>query len=81
MSSASLQEGRFNQPGETAFYTASGDYCGQFEVPNHFDRTPCSVKNHTIYAFDLPAFAADYNYEEEFVQQSDKGGFKAPRQK
>ena len=33
----------------------------------HFERIPWDVKNHTIYAFDLPAFAADYDYEEEFV--------------
>ncbi|MEX2578399.1 MAG: RES domain-containing protein [Verrucomicrobiales bacterium] len=73
--SASLQEGRFNLSGQTAFYAASGDYCGQFEVPNYYERVPCSVKKHTIYAFDLPAFAADYNHEEAFVQQHDDGGW------
>lgn len=75
LDSASLQEGRFNLSGQTAFYAASGDYCGQFEVPKYYERVPCSVKKHTIYVFDLPAFAAAYNHGDTFVQQRADGGW------
>lgn len=75
LNSASLQEGRFNLPGETAYYMASGNYCGQFEVPNHYERIPCGIASHTIYAFDLPAFATDYGHEGKFIQQRDDGGW------
>lgn len=75
LNSASLQEGRFNLSGTAAYYLASGDYCGQFEVPQYYERIPCSIKPHTIYAFDLPAFARAYSYDKAFVEQREDGGW------
>lgn len=75
LNSASLQEGRFNFPGETAYYMASGSYCAQFEVPNHAERIPCGITSQTIYAFDLPAFATDYGHGQRFIQQQNNGGW------
>jgi hypothetical protein len=75
LDSPSLQEGRFNRPGEIAFYVASGNYCGEFEVPNYYERVPCGVKNHTILAFDLILFANDYDLGDAFVRQRDDGGW------
>jgi len=75
LNSASLHEGRFNHSGQTAYYIASGDHCGQREVPNHRERVRCSVKKGTINVFDLPALAACYNYDESFVKQREGGGW------
>lgn len=75
LNSASLQEGRFNLSGDPAFYLASGDYCGKFEVPNYYERIPCEIKPHTVYVFDAPSFSKDYGYNEAFVQKKENGGW------
>lgn len=73
--SASLQEERLNLSGVPAFYLASGDYCGQVEVPNYFDRVKCNVADCRIPTFDLCKFSADFGYKDTFIQQRSIGGW------
>ncbi len=73
--SPSFQEGRFNGPGEIAFYAASGDGCGKLEVKNYDEKVYCGVKSHNINVFDMPAFSAAYNLNDAFVKQRDDGGW------
>ncbi|MBE7494797.1 MAG: hypothetical protein HS117_07620 [Verrucomicrobiaceae bacterium] len=73
--SASLIEQRFNNSGQTAYYVASGDYVGQVEVPNHYERVKCSLAAHTVKVFDLHRFSEDYGYTDKFVQERSAGGW------
>ena len=74
-SSSPRQEQRFNESGQPAYYLASGDYCGQVEVPKHYERVPCKIAPHTIHAFDLHRFSKDHGYGDTFVQQRASGGW------
>lgn len=73
--SSSYQEQRFNEAGKPAYYLASGDYCGQVEVPTYYERMPCKIAPHTINAFDLHRFASDFGYGDTFTQQRANGGW------
>jgi len=68
-------DGRFHDNGTTAFYLASGDYCGKFEVPNYYDRLPCSIAPQTIYTFDLYKFSNDYEWGDTFLRSKEQGGW------
>ena len=63
-----MAEGRFNQQGSAAFYTASGECCARTEVPASEDRLLFSVADRSIEVFDLAKFALDYGYGSSFVQ-------------
>ena len=75
LNSASLHEGRFNTSGKSAYYLASGDYCGKLEVPKYSECILCRIKPHTVYVFDIPAFAVTHNYNDAFVKQRTDGGW------
>jgi hypothetical protein len=75
LTSASCAEQRFNTSGCSGYYIASGDYVGQLEVLNHFERVKCNVTAHTVKVFDLYQFSVDYGYTDAFVQQRDSGGW------
>jgi hypothetical protein len=75
LNSTGLGAGRFHESGTTAFYLASGDYCGKFEVPNHYDRLPCSIAPQTIYAFDMFRFSEDYGWGDSFLLSQEQGGW------
>lgn len=78
--SASLYEQRFNNSGTAAYYVASGDYVGQVEVPEYYDRVKCAVNPHTVNVFDLHRFSVDYGYTDVFVQQRSTGGWQICQQ-
>jgi hypothetical protein len=75
LNSASHKEGRYNRDGQTAFYLASGDYCGQIEVPEHLTRIRTTVAPTLLYGFDLPRFAAENGFQDALTRQREEGGW------
>ena len=75
LDSAAPEAGRFHEDNQTAFYLASGDYCGQYEVPTYYERVPCDIAPHTVYAFDLYKFSEDYGWGDTFLKSREQGGW------
>lgn len=74
--SASLQEGRFNEVGSTAYYLASGIWVAQKEVPNYHLRDLYMVSPHEINYLDLYQLSLDRGFNGEFLRAKEDDGWK-----
>ena len=54
---------------------ASGIDTAQAEVPNWKEYDLYSPEPGSYYVFDLPQFAKDYHFQEEFLKSKEEGGY------
>ena len=74
--SSSMQEGRFNVQGSTAYYLASGIWVAQKEVPNYHLRDLYMVSPHEISYLDLYQLSLDCGFHSEFLRAKEDDGWK-----